>query len=154
MTDLLTIFFAKYFWYVLLGVLAVLWLRNFKKYLPLFWQVATAAILSRGIITEAIRFFWQRSRPFVEQDLTPLIEHVASPSFPSGHAALYFAIATIVYAHNKKAGIFFFAGAVLIGMGRVLADIHWPSDIVAGAIVWIISGLLVVQLSKRIWKNA
>ncbi|TSC56690.1 MAG: Bacitracin transport permease protein BCRC [Parcubacteria group bacterium Greene0714_21] len=149
MQDLLTIFFAKYFGYVLLGILAVLWLRNFKKYLPLFWQAAAAAILSRGIITEAIRFFWHRSRPFVEQNLTPLIDHSASASFPSGHASFYFAIGTVLYFYNKKAGMVFLLGATLIGIARVLAGLHWPSDIIGGAIIGIACGILVIQISRK-----
>lgn len=148
MIDLLVIFFAKYLGYVLIGGLLVLWLRNFKKYLPVFWQILAAAVFSRGIVTEAIRFFWHRTRPFVEQNFVPLISHnVNIASFPSGHATFYFAIGTVLYLYNKKAGIVFLTGSVFIGIARVLAGVHWPSDVIAGAFIGIACGWLV-------WKSA
>lgn len=147
MIDFLTVFFAQYFGYVLLGVLLVLWLRNFKKYVPLFWQMLIAAVLSRGIITEAIRFFLPRSRPFIEQNFVPLISHADSASFPSGHATFFFAIGTVLYLYNKKAGIPFLFASAVISVARVFAGLHWPSDIVWGALIGILSGWLV-------WKSA
>jgi undecaprenyl-diphosphatase len=150
MTDLLIVFFAKYFGYILVGLLLIFLARDWKKYLPLFWHVAAAAILSRGTITEAVRFFWQRSRPFVEQNIVPLVEHSSSSSFPSGHASFYFAIGTVLYFYNKKAGALFLLASLFIGISRVLAGLHWPSDIAGGAVIGIFSGILVIQLSKRI----
>ncbi|MBI1971586.1 MAG: phosphatase PAP2 family protein [Candidatus Wildermuthbacteria bacterium] len=148
----LIIFFAEYFGYILLAFLIFLFLK--KRSRLLFVQLAAAAILSRGIITEAIRLLWDRGRPFAENGFAPLVDHPASPSFPSGHAALFFAIAGVVYAHNQKLGLLFFAGALLIGIARVLAGLHYGSDIAGGAAVGITSAFLMVQLSKRIWKNA
>lgn len=153
MTDSLPIFFAKYSGYILLVLLLIFFARDYKKYLPIFVQMASAAILSRGIITEAVRFFWHRTRPFVEQNIVPLVEHSSSSSFPSGHAAFFFAIGTVLYFHNKKAGVVFLLGATLMGIARLAAGLHWPSDIIGGAIIGILSGLVVLQFSKRIWRS-
>ena len=101
---------------------------------------------------ELIRFFWERPRPFVENNITPLIEHAASASFPSGHAAFFFALGAIVYFYNKKAGILFLLGAAILSSARVFAFLHWPSDILAGAVIGITSAFLVVQLSRRFFK--
>ena len=151
------VFFGEYLGYVLFGIVLILWLRNFKKYLPLFWQGLVAVILSRVIITETIRFFWHRARPFMEQNFVPLIPHADSASFPSGHAAFFFAIGTVLYLHNKKAGIVFLAGSVLIGIARVFAGLHWPSDVMAGAFIGIACGWLVwksaILYSKRFHAN-
>lgn len=141
------VFAGEYLGYILLGLLLVAWLKNFKKYLPLFWQGLAAVILARGIITEAIRFLWHRSRPFVEQNFIPLIPHADTASFPSGHAAFFFAIGTVLYLHNKKTGIVFLAGSTLIGIARILAGVHWPSDVIVGALIGVASGWLV-------WKSA
>ena len=67
-------------------------------------------------------------------------------SFPSGHAAIFFAIAMAIYFFNKKLGIVFFIGAVLIGFARIFTGIHWPSDVLAGAIIGIISGIIIIKL--------
>ena len=46
------------------------------------------------------------------------------------------------FLDNKKAGIFFFLASFLIGLARVFSGIHWPSDILVGALVGILSAYL------------
>lgn len=146
--DFLIVFFGKYLGYVLIAGLLVFLLRDWRKHTSLLLQMITAAILSRGIITEIIRFLWHRNRPFIEQNFVPLIPHADSASFPSGHATFFFAIGTVLYLYNKKAGAIFLAGSALIGIARVLAGLHWPSDIVWGALIGIFSAWLVCRLLK------
>ena len=121
-----------------------------KKQRRFLFEAIGAAILARGVITEVIRFFWHRNRPFVEQNIAPLIDHSASGSFPSGHAAFFFAIGTVLYFYNKKAGILFLMGSAVIGFARVTAGLHWPSDIAGGALIGIFSGWLVCRLLKSV----
>src|SRR3989344_1192804 len=71
-------------------------------------------------------------------------------AFPSGHASFYFALSTIIYGYNKKAGILFFIGSFLIVLARVFVGLHWPSDILAGAILGIIMGIILNKLFKKI----
>ena len=146
------VFLGEYLAYVLAVGILVFWFQNRKKSPRFFWEAIAAAILSRGIITEAVRFFWDRPRPFIENNITPLIEHSASSSFPSGHAVFFFALGTILYLYNKKAGILFLLGATILSLARVLAFLHWPSDILVGAIIGIASAFLVVQLSRKFFK--
>ncbi len=157
MIEIFIIFLGKYFGYILIGILLIWLLKNLRQRLPLFWQMAAAAILSRGIITEAIRFLWPRSRPFVEQNFVPLIPHADSASFPSGHAAFFFAIGTVLYLYNKKAGTVFLAGSALIVVARVLAGVHWFSDVTWGAAIGIACGLIVSKFvilhSRRFHAN-
>lgn len=146
------VFLGEYLAYILAAGILVFWWHNRKTHPKFLWQAIAAAILSRGIITELIRFFWERPRPFVENNITPLIEYAASPSFPSGHAAVFFALGAVVYFYNKKAGIVFLVGALLVSLGRVFAFLHWPSDILAGAAIGIVSAILVIKLSQRFGK--
>ncbi|MEK9134777.1 MAG: phosphatase PAP2 family protein [Patescibacteria group bacterium] len=148
--DAVAIFFAKYSGYVLLLILAFIFLRNTKKSWRVIAQVAVASLLARGIITEVIRWIWPRLRPFVENNVNLLLSHEANASFPSGHAAFYFALTTIVYFYNKKIGILFFAVSFLMGIARVFVGVHWPSDILAGAFIGIISSWLIVRILKKI----
>ena len=152
--DNLGIFFAQYFEYVLVGSLAIFLLVNTKKYLPMIWQAFAAAIFSRFFITEIIRWLWDRPRPFVENQVNLLIDHANTASFPSGHAAFYFAISTVVFLYNKKAGAFFLLTSFLIALARVFVGVHWPLDIVAGAVVGILTGWGVVVLFKIKAKKA
>jgi len=59
-------------------------------------------------------------------------------------------LATLVFLYNKKLGIIFYILAVLVGVGRVLALVHYPVDILGGAILGIICGFIVFKLANRI----
>ncbi len=137
----LTIFFADYLGYFLIGFLAILFLFRFKKYFFVALQGAVAVVLSRGIITEIIRFFWHRSRPLLE----------GTGSFPSGHATFYFALAAVLYFYNRKLGILAFVITSVMGIARVFAGYHWPSDILGGAVIGIASGVVVVKLFQKFY---
>ena len=112
--DFLAVFLADYFGYVLiLSLLLIVLLRNYWKILL---EALAAAFLSRFIITELIRWFWQKPRPFVDNTVNLLLEHPDTAAFPSGHAAFYFALATVIFFKNKKLGALFLLGAVLISL--------------------------------------
>ncbi|KKU77189.1 MAG: Bacitracin transport permease protein BcrC [Parcubacteria group bacterium GW2011_GWA2_47_8b] len=144
--DALIVFFAKYFGYFLvLG--AAIFIYKEKDWHKRFYYFALSVltiIISRGILAEIIRFFYFRARPFAALGFEPLVNHSATAaSFPSGHAAFYFALALAMISIDKKRGWIYLAGAALIGLARVAAGVHWPSDILAGAIVGLISFLVV-----------
>ena len=94
-------------------------------------------------MVEVIRFFYDSSRPFITLVFKPLIDLEISNSFPSGHASVFFALATAVFLFNKKWGYCFFVGAILIGLARIFVGVHWPLDIAGGLAVGILSVLLV-----------
>jgi undecaprenyl-diphosphatase len=147
--DALGIFFAQYFEFVLIFFLLLFLVKNFKKYLPLVFKSLGAAILARLVIAEFIRWLWFRSRPFIENDVYLLINHSNTPAFPSGHASFYFAISTVVYYYHKKIGILFYLASFLICFSRVFGGIHWPFDILTGALVGIFSGWLIMKIFKK-----
>ena len=146
--DVLAIFLAEYFQYALLFSLLFFLVVRFKKYFKMIIEAIVSAVLARFIIVELIRWIWQRPRPFVENNVNLLLTHNAF-AFPSGHAALFFAVSTIVYLYNKKAGIFFFIASFLICLARVFSGIHWPADILAGIVVGALSGYLIHKVSKK-----
>ncbi|TSC75233.1 MAG: Bacitracin transport permease protein BCRC [Parcubacteria group bacterium Gr01-1014_30] len=149
--DTLAVFLARYFEFFLILSLLLLLAFNSKKYWRMLTESFGAAILSRFVITDLIRWFWQRPRPFVENHINLLFDYNASAaSFPSGHAAFYFALALTLYLRNKKLGSVFLLAAFLISFARVFAGVHWPSDILAGAVIGIFSGWLVFKLSKKL----
>jgi len=143
--DFAGIFFADYFGYLLIAGVAYLifsagdWRKKFQN--SAFIILST--IISRGIITEIIRFFYNRPRPFIEFGNLPLIDQANVPALPSGHAAFYFALVIPVFFINKKFGWYGVAGAALMGVARIFVGVHWPLDIVAGALVALLSVFIV-----------
>ncbi|OGZ96876.1 MAG: hypothetical protein A3B34_02290 [Candidatus Sungbacteria bacterium RIFCSPLOWO2_01_FULL_54_21] len=142
--DAVLIFSAVYLLYAMIaGVLTYAILGYFfrahdmrQKARLCFWLAATSSVIARVVIAEPLRMLVARSRPFEAWTLPrQLIDHAIGHSFPSGHATLAFAIAAAVFAYHRKAGLLLFGAAGLIGISRVIAGVHWPSDIVGGAII-------------------
>ncbi len=126
------------------------WRGNLKKNIEMVIFALASGVFSRFIIAEIIRFFYNRPRPFeVLDNVKQLVERSGWGSFPSGHASFSFAIAMAVAYYYPKTSILFFLAAFSIGGGRVAAGAHWPSDILAGAVVGILSAWLVKILLKN-----
>lgn len=159
-TDALIVFCADYLAYILVAVfLAALLFRNISRVekITLFASAALAAIVSRGIIVETIRFFYQYPRPFVTlSDVHQLLPE-SGYSFPSGHAAFFFALSAVVYRHDKKLGATFFILSLIMGIARVMAGVHYPLDIVGGLVVGILAGVacdaVVRACRESFWKK-
>jgi len=143
--DWFFVFFAKYLPYFIF-IVFIYWILKEKDvitriYLSILFFLVE--VLNRGIITEAIRFFYNKPRPFVSLEIDSLFQHQASAAFPSGNTVFLISLALIVFLINKKWGWIFFCSAVLVGISRVISGVHWPLDILGGIIVSII-GFFVV----------
>jgi undecaprenyl-diphosphatase len=98
-------------------------------------------------------YLFPLERPYVAlQDIVLL----ASPqvgeeweSFPSGHALFFFALATVVYMYNKKIGTVLYVAGLLMVCGRVAAGLHYPSDVVVGALLGTLSAYVIVKVVQR-----
>ena len=121
---------------VIVGV--VEWIRVPNRWIPVFLLAVT---LGDSFVTNTIKGIVDRSRPTID----PLAAHLG-PSFPSGHsswsAALFAAAALLLARGRGRRGRIVLAGlavgiAVTIAATRVLLDVHWLSDVVAGlALGW------------------
>ena len=144
--DWLGIFLADYIGYFLILAVLILILKQtgWQRKIYFFSLISLSLILSRGIIAEVIKFFVARPRPFSVLNIQPLIDaNGVNASMPSGHMAFYFALAIAVFFLNKKMGLYFGGAAILMGVARIFAGIHWPMDILVGAIIGITSAFLV-----------
>ena len=89
----------------------------------------------------AIKLAVKRPRPVLE-GLPPLGGAPSSLSFPSAHATSSFAVATaMVRVDPALAGAFLVA--VAVALGRPYLGMHYPSDVLAGAFLGVVLGLIV-----------
>lgn len=148
--DDLGIFLAEYLPYLMVAgfLVLIIYENGWRRKLYWFAEGAIAVMISRGLLTEIIRLFYHHERPFSFYNFTPLISETGW-SFPSGHAAWFFALAMTVWYVNRKWGIWYFALAVIMGVARVYAGVHWPLDIIGGVVVGILSALFVHWLLGR-----
>ncbi len=145
-SDDIVIFLAKYLPYLVVSAFLAFAVSRWR------WRFLIegllAGLLARGGV-ELVRLFIHRPRPFLaDPSIIPLISE-SSYSFPSGHAAFFFALSTVVYAHNKRAGFWFFAASAAISLARVLAGVHYLSDVLGGALLGLAVGYVIMRLIKK-----
>lgn len=71
-------------------------------------------------------------------------------SFPSGHTANYFSLATVYSAKYPKYTIPLYGLGVLVGLARIYQGEHYPSDVLGGAVIGIGIGYLTLKLEKHL----
>jgi membrane-associated phospholipid phosphatase len=92
-----------------------------------------------------------RPRPFLTvEELDLIIKPLYSYSFPSGHACSSFASAMALTLAFRGKGAWAFIPAVLIAFSRIYVGIHYPSDVLCGAIFGVLISLFTYELSRRI----
>ncbi len=95
-----------------------------------------------------------RIRPCdVDSAVLLLIPHPGGFSFPSGHTGASFAAASALFFSRNKFGVFAFVVAALIGFSRLYLYVHYPSDVLAGALIGIMLGWLGNILVASIREN-
>lgn len=114
---------------------------------------ACAAYVSNALVAQV----WFRLRPFTAGAATLLISQPAAlKSFPSDHATIAFFIAVLLTAHRRGWWVSFLLAA-LVALGRVAVGVHYPTDVLAGALVGTVFGLTTVWLEDvlaRRWPKA
>jgi undecaprenyl-diphosphatase len=102
----------------------------------------TAALLALGI-NQVIGFICFRNRPYIDHPVHRLFPVTSDASFPSDHAAGEFSIASSIFLERSFSGAVLFILASLLAVSRIYAGIHYPSDILGGIVVGLISSMIV-----------
>jgi membrane-associated phospholipid phosphatase len=140
----LAVFFAhsgdSWFWG--LGLLLLWWLGDS------FWRqwslILFAGIAVMAVIVMTIKFTVRRRRP--EGEWGGIYRATDPHSFPSGHAARCFLIAVLVIGLGPAwLAILLCVWAPLVSLARVAMGVHYVSDVVVGALLGTIVGLLWMQ---------
>jgi hypothetical protein len=113
-----------------------------------------ASVISSGLVCQTIKAVVGRQRPFNgngQYTFKPFTHH---DSFPSGHTANAFALATVVssHYHNTWIRVGAFSAATLVAYARVDYDAHFASDVVTGAVIGFVVGKSVVALNRKLRK--
>lgn len=144
--------------FTIIGEAGMLWIALalmffvIKKTRLMGWTMFQA-LAFEGIISELIiKNLVQRQRPFLYRpEIDTIVNRPTSFSFPSGHTCTAFACSTAIFCYNKKLGIAAYILSVLIGFSRNYFFIHFPTDVLCGAIEGILLGLLAAVVVK--WLN-
>src|SRR4051794_13214740 len=108
----------------------------------------TAFVAACGALAaiQVINHLWHRPRPFLAHPDTVhlLIARSGDPSFPSDHAAAGFAIAATLVLFHRRLGLAALLLATLLAYARVYVGAHYPTDVLAGAVLGILVAWLLV----------
>lgn len=150
--------FIDYFYYFMarygivfffLSFIYLIWRRKISAFFCTLVAMAVAASIDFLVF-----IFWQRPRPFLShpQIILPNLHglNIDPTSFPSSHTYIAFAIATSVFLYgHRRLGSFLFILAIFIAVGRIGTGLHYPTDVIGGALLGILSGLIVFLLVKN-----
>lgn len=135
---LIFLLFVIVFYYV--------WKRDFN----LCFKIALSVFLT-FLLRKFINIFWYEPRPYIlEPSLLLYPTHkLPDSSFFSTHASTTMALAGAVYWKFKKTGLYLISGSLLVGLGRVLAGLHYPLDVISGMIIGFLISCVVEIATKR-----
>jgi undecaprenyl-diphosphatase len=123
-------------------VLAMLWRR------PWFFVALATATLAADGLSYVLRQWIGRDRPpLVYPDPRPLVHLPHSGAFPSGHAASAFAAATVIAWASRRLAIPAYLLATLVAWSRVYVGVHWPLDVIGGAVLGTLVAIALLKLS-------
>jgi undecaprenyl-diphosphatase len=139
----------RQWWFVLiiapLILIRVVYIYRFKT-LKLMFGVGLAVALSDMICYRIIKMDVERPRPFDDPRISAWVRHVGDAhgaSFPSNHAANCFAGAVILSWFFPLGRDLFYVFAFFVGLSRIALGVHYPSDVLGGAILGLVVGFLV-----------
>lgn len=95
------------------------------------------------VLITLMRKFIRRERPYEKYNFSPLFDRDGTKdSFPSRHTASAFIIAMSAFAISHILCAALLAVAVLIGLSRILAGVHFISDVLAGMLISVLAGII------------
>lgn len=159
--DKIVVFFAQYFPYLVIfsAILFLLFHHEVfskkepfkalqKKWKEVFYVFFS--VIAAWLVSIVLKIILKVPRPFVEfTNVLPLLKPT-DYSFPSGHSAFFMATAVAIFLCHKKVGYFFILSALLIGIARIIAGVHYPIDILGGYLFGSVISYLLLKLFRKI----
>ncbi len=135
-------------------ILVTILLLLIKKYRVIGLASALSLIIEFVLNDLILKNLIARPRPFtLRPEIDTIVSQPSSYSFPSGHTASAFAAATAIFMFDKRLGTIAYVVATLIGFSRNYFFIHYPTDVLCGALLGILVGVLCSLLIKQIVKR-
>ena len=134
-------------------LLAVIFLF-FKKTRKTGLMMGVALLCGLIVCNITLKPLIHRIRPYdLNPDVTLLIDRLSDFSFPSGHTLSSFEGATVLMIRDKRFGVPAMVLAVCIALSRLYLYVHYPTDVLSGAILGIGFGFLAVAVVNAVQKK-
>ena len=137
------VFIAEYMVYFLALSVVFFWFsRNANNRMMVICAGSTFVVAEvTGKIAGSIHTNYQ---PFAElPNVNQLIEKAVDNSFPSDHTILFFSFCMTFWLFKKGSGFLWLLLALTVGVSRIWVGVHYPADVVVGAVISITSATFI-----------
>jgi undecaprenyl-diphosphatase len=143
---------------LLLGALLIVWaaIRWRRRAVPLVLAAILAVVATDVIGARLVKPFFNRTRPcyaLAPGSFRQVVPTANSGALPSLHAANWFAAVTPMALAAPATAPVLFGLATLVSLSRIVAGVHWPSDVLVGALYGVGMGLLAAWLVRTITRR-
>lgn len=147
--PIISMFGDKGIFWIALSLLFIFIPKTRKTGITMSIALALGLIVGNGILKNLVA----RVRPFeINESVNLLVKKFTDYSFPSGHTLASFECATVLMAKERKAiGIPALILAISVAFSRIYLYVHYPSDVLAGAILGTLFGFSAILIVKRIY---
>ncbi|MCI8805711.1 MAG: phosphatase PAP2 family protein [Clostridiales bacterium] len=129
---------SAYIFFLMFGIMTITLAVTGNEKIFKFFFVTVFIIFFNMFVRKLIG----RKRPFDVLKINSIVSHKSAGSFPSNHSASAMAIAFAFFYVSRTCGAIIFVMAVVTGMARVFAGLHYLSDVLAGFFVGIFLGYI------------
>lgn len=133
---------------VLISIISIIYWTLDKK----FGEYIAYAVLTSVLLNNTIKDIFKMKRPIGEEGIRTLREQTATGySFPSGHtqSASSFYGAMAIYLKKKPMYIITTVMIILIGFSRLYLGVHYPKDVIVGAILGVSTSYVCYKLYNK-----
>ncbi|MCM3569036.1 phosphatase PAP2 family protein [Neobacillus mesonae] len=124
-----------------ISAVVLLYLTAWSKEYRLLAIASAMALSSSHIPVQLVKMLFPRKRPYLTIEKTKFPENpLKDHSFPSGHTTAVFAILTPYILFIPHISIILILIGLSVGISRIYLGLHYPSDVMAGALLGICAG--------------
>lgn len=139
--------------YVVIVFMLFLWFtaskgkRAEKQYTAIY--IVFTCLLGLGL-NALIHFVNYHPRPFITYNVHQLVPHADDSSFVSDHSVLVFAVACTLLLRKDSWKYPVLVWALLVGVSRIFVGVHYPADVIGGALLSLGASFVIIKFSKNL----
>jgi undecaprenyl-diphosphatase len=144
------IFMAEYMVFILAFIALIFWFTRREENRMMIISATISFILAEmmGKIAGTLH---SNNQPFAElSNVNKLIEKAVDNSFPSDHTILFFAFCMTFFIYQKRWRYIWIMLALVVGISRIWVGVHYPADVIVGAIISIFSTFIASFIVSRL----
>ena len=113
------------------------------------WLAGTEALAAVAVTSVVSKHLFRVERPSVDRSCKRYFAGFAADAFPSGHTMSAFATAAVISAEYPGVAPLAYGAAGLVGLSVMKRGWHWPSDVLAGAVLGVVIGRTAVRINRH-----